>query len=307
MFVKVATKGIARCLFVQLFVFLLVSFARADGVNEASSSSFQMGDAILRITSAARTSLYRSDGSEIGKEINGFRLRYEDGRDVYGSGFRAVENEADRFLVSYEDGSVAKYKIEKGDGFTLFTLEDIVAKSEVAECFLLNVSIPDLSVAGWINTVTLEDDFKVGVMTASINALPLELRGKGTSSDLKGCSHTFAQISCPVDSEEDNYVAEFRATSTLDDARGWAVQGKDFSSKLDLSDCVRLRARVRGDGKGEYLKIQLGGATGHRDDYINIDFDGWKICELDAPQLNDLSYDDVRRLYFYYNSYIICL
>lgn len=302
MIVKFATNGIARCLFVQLFILLLIGYVRADGVKDTSSISFQMGDSILRITNTARTSLYRSDGSRIGNETIGFKLRYENGKDVCGVAFQAVENEPDRYAVTYEDGSVAKYKIEKGDGFALFTLEDIAAKSEVAECFLLNVSVPDLGVAGWINTVTLEDGFKVGVMTASINALPLELRGKGSSSDLKGCSHTFTQISSPFDSEENNYVAEFCATSTLDDAKGWAVQGKDFSSKLDLSDCVKIRARVHGDGKGEYLKIQLGGATGHRDDYINIDFDGWRICELDAPELNDLSYDDVRRLCFYYNS-----
>ncbi len=286
---------------VALLVFLLVSGSRSEGSDATFSFSFQMGDAVLRISNTARTSLYRFDGSEIGKETNGFKLRYDDGKVVSGAAFQITEKEENRYRVTYEDGSVAKYKIETGQGFSLFTLENLEARAKVAECFLLNISVPNKNAAGWINTVTLEDGFKIGVMTASINTLPLDVEGKVACSDLKGCSHSFKQISDPSDLK-DNLVAEFCATSTLDDSLGWVIQGKELDSSLDLSGCVKLRARVYGDGKGEYLKIQLGGATGHRDDYVKIDFIGWKTCELDAPELNDLSYDDVRRLYFYYNS-----
>ncbi|MBR5758213.1 MAG: hypothetical protein IKX88_06420 [Thermoguttaceae bacterium] len=295
-------NGTWRFRFVVFLGGLLLCCTQGSGSDDPSSISFQMGDSILRIADTARTSLYKSNGSEIGKETNGFRLRYEDGKVVFGTSFQSVDNEKNRYIVTYEDGSVAKYRIETGEGFTLFTLENLETKSEVAECFLLNVSVPNEGVAGWINTVTLEDGFKVGVMTASINALPLDAKGKGASADLKGCSHSFKQISISDSSNGDEHAAEFSATSTLSEAHGWAVQGKELFSPLDLSGCVKLRARIYGDGKGEYLKVQLGGAVGHRDDYICVDFKGWKTCELDAPNLNDLSYDNVQRLNFYYNS-----
>lgn len=298
---KSSLIGLCRLFVVSVFTLLAVSSLYAESTANPSATQFSMGEATLCITDMAETQLIRSNGLELGALVKGFRMRYEDGRFVSGVSFKAVDNESNRFLVTYEDGSIAKYKIEQGEGFVLFTLEDLEARSSVAECFLVNVSVPNNPVVGWINTITLEDGFKIGVMTASINTLPYHLRSKAANSDLEGCSHTFRQLPIKIRNKR-AVVAEYCASSTLSESNGWSVHGKNFDSSLDLSGCIKLRAQIYGDGKGEYLKIQLGGAKGHRDDYVCIDFKGWKVCELDSPALNDLSYEDVQRLYFYYNS-----
>ncbi len=42
---------------------------------------------------------------------------------------------------------------------------------------------------------------------------------------------------------------------------------------------------IYGDGKGEVLNIQLRCANGgYRDHYVDVDFDGWKYCELTRPE-----------------------
>lgn len=42
---------------------------------------------------------------------------------------------------------------------------------------------------------------------------------------------------------------------------------------------------MHGDGKGEVLNIQLRAANGgYRDHYVDIDFTGWRYCELTRPE-----------------------
>ena len=54
---------------------------------------------------------------------------------------------------------------------------------------------------------------------------------------------------------------------------------------------------------GQHLKIQLAdGQGGFRDDYIPIDFTGWRQVTLNQPALDTLRYDHVTQLSFYYNS-----
>ena len=63
-----------------------------------------------------------------------------------------------------------------------------------------------------------------------------------------------------------------------------------------------IRVWVYGDGGGQQLKIQLGdNRNGYRDDYIPIDFTGWKQVVCEQPSLNTLHYDGVTRIGFYYN------
>jgi len=63
-----------------------------------------------------------------------------------------------------------------------------------------------------------------------------------------------------------------------------------------------IRAWVKGDGGGESLKIQLfDGQGGYRDDYVTINFTGWRQVTLDQPALNTLRYGHVERINFYYN------
>ena len=89
----------------------------------------------------------------------------------------------------------------------------------------------------------------------------------------------------------------------------WAVVQKTFSPELDLSQCGALGVWVYGDGKGEVLNLQLtdppeyyGGARS--DHYIDVDFTGWRYCELllrerDAQRHADYSwpYSDLYGIY----------
>ena len=118
-------------------------------------------------------------------------------------------------------------------------------------------------------------------------------------SDRPGCGH---RLERSEQARVGRSAAEFTATA---DARpgGWSFQGRTLERPLDLTGCKAIRAWVHGDGQGEQLKIQLfDGQGGYRDDYVPIDFTGWKQVTLATPALNSLRYDHVAALNLYYNS-----
>ena len=296
-----------RSIFVIWRLVLLALCFNVSAIIEAEENEtarFSLGDAILLVSEQGKALLTFPDGKEIAPETAGFRLRFEDGTFVESVKFQKDGVEPNSYRVTYENGAVAKYRIESGNGFILFNLEEIESEDPVSECYLFNVSVPNLPVVGWINSVTLDTGLRIGVMTTSINVLPYVNVSKSIAHDKAGCSHSFKKV-VPNDvsneEKDSSNIVEFSATSTLETNEGWSLHGAEWKTGRDMRGCVKLRARVYGDGNGEALKIQLGGAKGNRDDYIEVDFEGWKICELDAPALNDLSYDDVRRLCFYYN------
>ena len=129
----------------------------------------------------------------------------------------------------------------------------------------------------------------------------------------------------------------FEASSSLDDDGGWVAHRADLArltqemtgtagieGTQEDSTELRLRSRplgvwVHGDGKGEVLNVQLRSANGgFRDHYVDVDFTGWKYCELTKPEservfdlpadyldkhaLRHFQYDRVSFLYLRYNS-----
>ncbi len=129
----------------------------------------------------------------------------------------------------------------------------------------------------------------------------------------------------------------FSADSQQKDARGWVEQ---------RADLVRLGQRIAppaliegvpeqfatkgrwarplgvwvcGDGKSEVLNIQLRCANGgYRDHYVDVDFEGWKYCELTRPEtdrvfdfdagysrkhaVRHFQYDRITNVFLRYNS-----
>jgi hypothetical protein len=96
---------------------------------------------------------------------------------------------------------------------------------------------------------------------------------------------------------------DFAARSQLSDDTGWCehradlVQpgGRAVRTALieglpeEITTTNRwaraLGVWVHGDGKGEVLNIQLRAANGgYRDHYVDIDFTGWRYCELTRPE-----------------------
>ena len=289
---------ISRLLITCVF---LVGLSFLVDVSGAQDLTITTSESTLRLSADGRSQLFRADGTPLTSQTRAVALRYENGDEL--SSVRIEPTSSNSFDVFFKDGTCAHYEYEVGIGSVLFRLVAIDAKEPITEFRLLNVAVPaNLPTSYWTNTTTFQDGFRVGVTTTSINALPVSQNSRSAKGDEEKCAHTFRRARAKDFSDDaPNYVAEFRAESNRAESDGWSFRGKNLSQSLDLSNCKRLRARVYGDGRGESLKIQLGGAVGHRDDYIAIDFKGWKICELDAPELNDLSYDDVQRLYFYYN------
>ncbi len=288
----------SRLLITSVFLFGL-SFS--SDVSNAKDLTISTPESTLRLSSDGYSQLFRADGTALASQTKAVKLRYAGGTEL--SSVRIEPTSPSSFDVFFEDGTCARYEYEVGVGSVLFRLVAVDAKEPISEFCLLNVAVPDdLPTSYWTNTTTFSDGFRAGVTTTSVNALPVSRSGARAQGDAEKCAHTFRRARAKDSTDNaPNYIAEFRAVSNRAESDGWSFRGKNLSRSLDLSNCKRLRARVYGDGKGEALKIQLGGAVGHRDDYIAIDFKGWKIYELDAPELNDLSYDDVQRLYFYYN------
>ncbi|MBR4833197.1 MAG: hypothetical protein IKU86_02535 [Thermoguttaceae bacterium] len=288
---------------------------------------WNLGDATLTLGADATAVLTRADGGETSAPVRAFSFvsngRTVDARRVV----RRTEGKTafETLIVEFEDGTRAKFEAKPGPGSVVLRLLGLDAKSPVDEIAIFRLGAPQGSrIAGQINAAISPDDFRIAVMTAAPNVRPLSSHTGRAQNDREGCSHSFRPLA-RVDAENVDWdaesgkareiklsvksetvapkpVAEFCATSTREHGDGWSVRGRSFVNPLDLTGCRAIRVRVWGDGNGQQLKIQLGGESGHRDDYISIDFKGWRTLDLTDPPLNDLSYDDVRRLYFYYNS-----
>lgn len=277
---------------------------------------WNLGDATLRLGADATAVLKRADGGETSAPIRAFSF-VSGGRTVEATRVERITEEKTAFetlIVEFEDGTKAKFEAKPSPGSVVFRLLGLDAKSPVDEIAIFRLGAPQDSRIAWqINAAIADDGFRVAVMTAAPNVQPRSSHFGRAQNSLDGCSHTFQPLARDaaenVDGDKaskngssDKPVAEFCATSTRESGDGWAVRGRSFDAPLDLTGCRAIRVRVWGDGNGQQLKVQLGGKSGHRDDYIPIDFKGWRTLDLTAPPLNDLSYDDVRRLYFYYNS-----
>ena len=277
---------------------------------------WNLGDAILTLGADATAVLERADGGETSAPVRAFFF-VSNGRTVNATRVERIMEEKTAFetlIVEFEDGTKAKFEAKPSPGSVVFRLLGLDAKSPVDEIAIFRLGAPQDSRIAWqINAAIADDGFRVAVMTAAPNVQPRSSHFGRAQNSLDGCSHTFQSLARDaaenVDGDKaskngssDKPVAEFCATSTRESGDGWAVRGRSFDAPLDLTGCRAIRVRVWGDGNGQQLKIQLGGESGHRDDYIPIDFKGWRTLDLTDSPLNDLSYDDVRRLYFYYNS-----
>lgn len=104
------------------------------------------------------------------------------------------------------------------------------------------------------------------------------------------------------DVKEGRAACSFRAVSRLPHAGGWATFGRRFNPPLELKNYNYLGLWIKGDGKGELLKVQLWDASGKpQDQYIPINFTGWRFIELPRPDPPLLDYSKIVSLNFYYN------
>ncbi|MDO4570153.1 MAG: hypothetical protein Q4D38_07210 [Planctomycetia bacterium] len=272
-------------------------------------ATWDLKHATLEISQNAAARLVFADGSEIGC-ANAFELLPESRQAAPA---KSVDFDAPNaagetpFRVTFSDGAVGHYRLAPHSGFALVTLDEIILPDSAqndGEMILFRINMPqDGRYVSTINNVIWEGK-KFGIMTASLNVRPMLSSSTVTRGDRELCSHTFVQAENAAEDANDfgRYFARFSATSKRKDQGGWSVRGRNFGVPLDLSGCKAIRARVHGDAGGQALKIQLACTQGgHRDDYITINFTGWRTITLTTPALNDLHYDSVRSILFYYN------
>ena len=211
----------------------------------------------------------------------------------------AVARSGDALRVAFDDGSTALFRLTERPGMVLLRLESLAALGPVERFRLFRLDVPAGAKVGGTLNAAFADGRVAAVMAAEPN-VEARTGGAGASrADRPGCAH---QIQRSDQARVGRSSAEFRATADANPG-GWSYQGRSLERPLDLTGCKAIRAWVHGDGQGEQLKIQLfDGTGGYRDDYVIVDFVGWKRVTLATPALNSLKYDHVAALNLYYNS-----
>ncbi|MFH1267631.1 MAG: hypothetical protein ABIK89_18090 [Planctomycetota bacterium] len=204
----------------------------------------------------------------------------------------------DKLVVVFEGGSRAEFQVSRHRGFAIFDLTAFTTSAKVERFRLFSLATPpDASSLGALNGA-LWGSSVLAVMAAEPNVRAFGSRLGHHQSDRAGCRHEFVQID---EAKAGQHAARFTATSDQKPG-GWSMRGKILPRPLDLSGCRAIRAWVRGDGKGEQLKIQLfDGRGGYRDNYLTIDFEGWRQVTLADTAINSVRYDRVTTLNVYYN------
>jgi hypothetical protein len=88
----------------------------------------------------------------------------------------------------------------------------------------------------------------------------------------------------------------YGATNSTGSRRGaWSRCGKSFGPEVDIDRYDALGVRVRGDGKGELLNVQLTNSPQHNlaydEHYVKVDFEGWRYFELLLRERDADKYD----------------
>lgn len=212
----------------------------------------------------------------------------------------SVTADGDKLIVVFDGGSRAELVVQPHRGFLLVRLTKLTAKEDVQRLRLFSVATaPEAKLSATLNA-GLTDAQAVALMAAEVNVHAYSESFGGAQGDRPGCRHEFVQARDAA--KVGSGAARFTATSSAETG-GWSVQGKRFPKPLDLTGCKAMRAWVHGDGKGQMLKFQLhDGGRGARDNYLKIDFEGWRQVTLTDSPFNTLNYASVAALNFYFNS-----
>jgi hypothetical protein len=278
------------------FAAIAVSLLLASCHNPLSAQTvFDLETATLAIDAHGVATLALADGTSCPKSGQAAFTLTTATRRLAPTACQFADGKLD---LEYADGSKAQFAVAIGRGFAAFRLTKLVSREKVERFALFSQPLPkDAQIAGTLNSAYVGPHI-VAVVAAEPNVHALNDQLEGPRGDRAGCSHQFTQSAT---AKAGRYAAKFDAACN-EQAAGWSMRGKNLAQPTNLSGCRAIRAWVHGDGKGEALKIQLqDGVGGYRDDYIPIDFTGWKQVTLRYPALDTLKYDRVAALSLYYN------
>jgi hypothetical protein len=278
---------------------LLFALALCGGIVEASRAEtvFDLRTASLTLQADGRWGdLVFADGTRWPTASEeAFGLETAQGRIPVEKAVR----EGDRLLVSFADGTAAEFVVRCAEGFALLQLTHFEPKSDIRRFRVGRLPVPAASeVAGMLNAA-YSGTAAAALLGAEINLHAFTESSGGSRADRAGCQHEFVPT---TEARVGKQAVRFTARSDPQPG-GWSMRGRNFARPLDLTGCQAIRAWVHGDGKGQALKIQLfDGSGGYRDNYVTIDFQGWRQLTLVDPSFNTLRYERVSALNFYYNS-----
>lgn len=269
----------------------------AGHVAAAAEARFNLETARLTVDAQSRATLTFADGTRWPSSGQPAMALEADGR-LFSATAAALSDRGDTLSVRFANGAQADFQVATGRGFAVFNLTRLESPQPVSRFGLFELLAPDrATVFGTLNAAALDGHW-AAVMAAQPNVHAVHRRSGPTRVDRAGCSHEFVPV---APGKVGAQAARFTATCDAQ-AGGWSMRGRNFTAPVDLTGCRALRTWVHGDGRGQALKIQLyDGAGGYRDNYVTINFHGWRQVLLTNCPINTLRYDRVTALNFYYN------
>jgi hypothetical protein len=269
----------------------------AGRLAAAPEAAVDLGTARLIFDAQARATLVFADGARWPASGQPAFALEADGA-TFGATATELAGDGTALTVRFANGGQADFRVSVGRGFAVFNLVRLDSPQPVSRLRLFQLAAPEQArLLSTLNAAVWDGNW-AAVMAVQPNVHAFHRRSGGTRADRAGCSHQFVP---EVPSKVGARAARFVATC---DAKpgGWSMRGRNFAAPLDLTGCRALRAWVHGDGRGQALKIQLyDGAGGYRDNYVPIDFHGWRQVTLTNCPINTLRYERVTVLNFYYN------
>jgi len=193
----------------------------------------------------------------------------------------------------------ARFRVRTGRSFVALELASLEPAEGIAEVTLcqLGVGITD-TVAGALNAA-YDDEFAVAVMALRphVRAAPRRQAHRSTSP---GVTQRLTRETAGA--RQGPSCLRYEATNPDPAKAGWACVSRRLLRRRDLSRHRVLALWLHGDGKGELFKVQLrDDRGGWRDDYVEVDFAGWRYVELTSPAADKLDYARVTHVNLYYN------
>lgn len=278
---------------------VLLAFFLAGTPGHTEPCILSLGVSRIELDGRGRVQSVRSaEGEEFAAATGASAFEIATGDGVFQA--TEVSRAGKDWLVRFGERGQMRLAVVEHTGFALVTVKQLEMPGTIERLQLFCLPVKGLRTVGSIMNACYDERFATAVMGTEINVHARSLAARAGGVNNRDCTHRFAQSN--EQAQQGRFAARFEATSQRADNAGWSMVGRSFAQPLDLRGLRAIRAWVHGDGGGEMLKIQLNGGSGYRDDYVKIDFTGWRQVTLEKPALNTLSLERVSRLNFYYNS-----
>ena len=151
----------------------------------------------------------------------------------------------------------------------------------------------------------LDYDYPAAAPGMSAELVAVAGAGPDGGAAARFCARRAAGAGCILSSAPDDEFSVLHHGERFHRPRqaSWVRVGKQFPEPLDLGERQAMGLWVHGDGKGEWLNVQLrsrGRFMGYSDFYVPITFVGWRYIELIEPESDrfaDLSWPYSRAVY----------